>query len=200
MKKALLSLVASVAVASFGSTGALAGPNNFVAPLVVSSGAAACLKNAAGRVTLTDTSENVQTMHVEVTGLPANTDFDFFVTQVPNAPFGLSWYQGDISTDANGVGVGDFIGRFSIETFVVAPGVAAAPAVFGGPFTDALKNPVTAPVQMYHLGLWFDSPASATKVGCAGTTTPFNGEHTAGIQVLNSSNFTDDNGPLRHIR
>ena len=200
MKTAFLSLAATAAAASFGVTDAQAGPNNFVAPLVVSNGAAACLKNAAGRVTITDTSSNVQTMHVEVTGLPSNTGFDFFVIQVPNAPFGLSWYQGDIQTDANGVGVGDFIGRFSIETFIVAPGVAPAPAVFGGPFTDALKNPQTAPVQTYHLGLWFNSPASALKAGCAGTETPFNGEHTAGIQVLNSSNFPDGNGPLRHIR
>ncbi len=29
--------------------------------------------------------------------------------------------------------------------------------------------------------------------------TPFNGEHNAGIQVLNTSNFPDDFGPLRQV-
>ena len=43
-------------------------------------------------------------MKVTVWGLPPNTDFDFFVIQVPNAPFGLSWYQGDIETNKDGVG------------------------------------------------------------------------------------------------
>ena len=51
-------------------------------------------------------------------GLPPNTDFDLFVIQVPNKPFGLSWYQGDIETNKDGVGYGEFIGRFSIETFI----------------------------------------------------------------------------------
>jgi hypothetical protein len=43
-----------------------------------------------------------QHMHVEVAGLPANLGFDVFVIQVPTAPFGLSWYQGDISTNSRG--------------------------------------------------------------------------------------------------
>ena len=35
--------------------------------------------------------------------------------------------------------------------------------------------------------------------GCANTVTRFNGEHNAGIQVLNTRNFTDDDGPLRQL-
>jgi hypothetical protein len=35
--------------------------------------------------------------------------------------------------------------------------------------------------------------------GCPGATTPFNGDHTAGVQVLNTSNFPDDQGPLRQL-
>lgn len=35
--------------------------------------------------------------------------------------------------------------------------------------------------------------------GGPATVTPFNGEHNAGIQVLNTSNFTEDHGPLRNI-
>jgi hypothetical protein len=171
----------------------------FEFPMVVSAGASACLPKASGRVTIHSVGA-VEIMHVAVTGLPPETDFDFFVIQVPKAPFGMSWYQGDIETDRHGNGHGTFIGRFSIETFVVAPGTAPAPVVFGGPFPDASLNPSTNPIQMYHLGLWFNSPADAQKAGCPGTVTPFNGEHDAGIQALNTSNFPDASGPLRNVK
>jgi hypothetical protein len=170
----------------------------FEFPMVVSAGAKSCLPNVSGRVTI-HSSGPTETMHVLVTGLPAKTNFDFFVLQVPKAPFGVSWYQGDIETDHRGNGHGTFIGRFSIETFAVAPGSAPAPSVFNGPFPDATLNPPFNPIQMYHLGLWFNSPADAQKAGCPATVTPFNGEHNAGIQVLNTSNFPDDFGPLRHV-
>lgn len=161
--------------------------------MIPSSGAKVCVPEARGRVALNALGP-VETMHVEVSGLPANTEFDLFVIQVPNAPFGLSWYQGDIDTDSNGRGVGDFIGRFSKETFIVAPGVAPAPKVFPD---NATQNPQTAPVQIYHLGLWFGSPAAAAKAGCSTMGTPFNGTHNAGIQALNTGNFPDRAGPLR---
>jgi hypothetical protein len=171
----------------------------FEFPMVVSAGASACLPKASGRVTIHSIGA-VEIMHVAVTGLPPKTDFDFFVIQVPKGPFGMSWYQGDIETDRHGNGHGTFIGRFSIETFVVAPGSAPAPVVFNGPFPDASLNPPTNPIQMYHLGLWFDNPADAQKAGCPATVTPFNGQHDAGIQVLNTSNFPDPSGPLRNIQ
>ena len=72
--------------------------------------------------------------------------------------------------------------------------------MFDGPFPDATSNPAFAPVQTYHLGLWFNSPADAQKAGCAATVTPFNGEHNAGIQVLNTANFPADAGPLRQLQ
>jgi len=147
---------------------------------------------ASGRVTITHTPQLEENMHVEVTGLPPNTDFDLFVIQVPLKPFGLAWYMGDMATDANGTAVADFIGRFNIGTFIVAPGTAPAPVVLPG---DANSNPPTPPVQLYHLGLWFDSPAAAAKAGCTNTVTPFNSTHNAGVQVLNTSGFKG-NGPL----
>jgi hypothetical protein len=167
-------------------------------PMVVSAGAKTCLPNAKGTVRITPVG-GVDIMDVTVEGLPPKTDFDFFVIQVPKAPFGLSWYQGDIQTDKNGRGHQRFIGIFSVETFTVAPGSAPAPVVFNGAFPDASLNPPFNPIQMYHLGLWFDSPQDAQTVGCPGTTTPFNGQHNAGIQVLNTSNYRDDHGPLRDV-
>jgi len=141
----------------------------------------------------------VEVLKVTVGGLPPKTDFDFFVIQVPNKPFGMSWYQGDIETNRFGVGSGTFIGRFSIETFVVAPGVAEAPLTFDNAFPSDSPNPDTGPIQMYHLGLWFNSPDDAAKAGCPNTVTPFNGEHDAGPQILNTSNFPDLQGPLINV-
>jgi hypothetical protein len=158
------------------------------------------LPHAQGTVSIRSLGP-VEVMKVEVSGLPPKTVFDFFVIQVPLAPFGLAWYQGDIQTDEHGEGSREFIGRFNIETFIVAPGVAPAPAdPFGGPFPDATVNPVTNPVQLYHLGLWFDNPADAVKAGGPGTVTPFNGEHSGGIQILNTSEFPETNGPLEQVQ
>jgi hypothetical protein len=160
---------------------------------------AGCLQHASGRVTVTSMGP-VEVMNVSVQGLPASTEFDLFVIQVPNSPFGLSWYQGDIETDAHGQGHGTFVGRFSIETFIVAPGVANAPVVHHTPpFPDASSNPATAPVHTFHLGLWFNDPHDAIGAACPGAVTPFNGDHTAGIQALSTRNFADDQGPLRQL-
>lgn len=159
---------------------------------------AGCALNATARVTI-NTLGPVEVMHVEATGLPPNAEFDLFVTQLANAPFGMAWYQGDMESNAKGRAVGDFIGRFSKETFIVAPGSGAAPVVHhNAPFPDAATNPPTAPIHTFHLGLWFGTPEVAVAAGCPNTTTPFNGDHTAGIQVLSTRNFTV-NGPLRSL-
>jgi hypothetical protein len=155
---------------------------------------------AAGNVTISPTFGLVENMQVAVSGLPANTDFDLFVIQVPTPTFGLAWYMGDLLTDSKGTAVQSFVGRFSIGTFIVAPGVDPAPVVLKKPpFPDASKNPATAPVQLYHLGLWFDSQVDARKAGCGTTVTPFNSTHHAGVQVLNTSNFPLKAGPLFHV-
>jgi len=198
----------TVAMGAIGSilavTATSGAADNITFPIGRSSAARAagpgCIPAASGRVTVHSLGP-IEFMHVEVLGLPKNAGFDFFVIQLPNKPFGLSWYQGDLNTSSNGIGVGDFIGRFSIETFIVAPGSGPAPVVFNKPpFPDASSNPETGPIHTYHLGLWFDSPAEAAAAGCPATETPFNGEHTAGIQALSSRNFPDLNGPLRMLQ
>ena len=42
----------------------------------------------------------------------------------------------------------------------------------------------------------FNSPTDAGNAECPSTVTPFNGEHNVGVQVLNTSNFPDLQGPL----
>lgn len=160
--------------------------------LVVSSGVARCLPNARGEVRLRSHGPN-QEMEVNVSGLPAHNTFTVFVLQLPHSPFGLSWYQGDIETDEDGTGRAKFTGIFSAETFIVAPGPGPAPVEHP---SDASTNPQTAPVHTFHLGMWFDSTAEAAAAGCPTGQTPFNGDHTAGVQVLNTTNFPDGEGPL----
>jgi hypothetical protein len=149
--------------------------------MVKSAGAASCLKTTAhGRVTISDLGP-VQNMHVEVFALPANIAFTLFVVNTPNAPFTPAWYQGDLTTNAAGNGVLDVTGIFSHETFILNPGTPAVP------------------VELDHLGIWFADPTDAGNAGCPSTPTPFDGDHNAGIQVLNTSNFADDKGPLQRL-
>jgi hypothetical protein len=177
-----------------------AAANTISWPLVKSAGSTCSRINPSGFL-IDHSFGDFENLEVLVQGLPPNTDFDLFSIQVPNGPFGLAWYIGDIQTDASGVGVGNFVGRFSRETFIVATGTPQPNLqVFPG---DASTNPVTPPVHTYHLGLWFNSPTDAVnKGGCAGTQTPFNGEHNAGVQILNTgiSGFTGAKGPLFFVQ
>jgi hypothetical protein len=164
--------------------------------MVPSVGAQTCLPNALARVTVTH-ANRTDNLNLRLSGLPARTVFDFFVIQVPSAPFGIAWYQGRVWTGDDGTAVADFVGRYSRESFAVAAGSAAAPVVFPD---NASSNPAFAPIQTYHLGLWFDDSADAATAGCSNAVTPFNGHHSAGIQVLNTRNYPDDQGPLRHVK
>ena len=193
----LLQLFAACAVLAFTAGSAVGQPPSFgngkgITFDLVPSG---CLASARGHVRVTSKGD-VEVMDVDVEGLPPKTNFDLFVIQVPHAPFGMSWYQGDIETNGDGRGHGQFVGRFNIETFIVAPGSQPAPVVHAA---DASSNPPTAPIHTYHLGLWFNSPNDAARAGCPANVTPFNGDHTAGVQVLNTSNFPDLAGPLRQL-
>jgi hypothetical protein len=160
----------------------------FTFKLVASPGITACLPKAKGTVTITPNSLNDK-MKVSVSGLPANTGFDLFVIEIPNKPFGIAWYQSDLQTGATGTGSVTVQGIFNVETFSVST---------GGPTTTF------APTHQYHLGLWFNDPTVPFNLGCEpGQTspivTPFNGEQHAGIQVLNTSTFPDNAGPLSHV-
>jgi hypothetical protein len=156
---------------------------------------AGCLPNAAARVTVKHDGE-VEKMRVDAWGLPPNTEFDTFIIQVPNFPFGVSWYQGDLESNRAGVAHVEYVGRFQQETFAIAPNTAPAPSVHSSPTPDAASNPPFGPIHTFHVGVWFNSPEDAAKAGCPSNTTPFNGEHNAGVQVLNTAQFPDTAGPL----
>jgi hypothetical protein len=147
-----------------------------------------CLPHAQGNVTIVRGAQN-DTMTISVHGLPAKTGFDLFVIQTPNKPFGVAWYQSDLQTNRHGEGTVVVKGIFNIETFTVDTDPAHA----------------VAPTHQFHLGLWFNSPAKPFNLGCEGSATapivtPFNGEQHAGIQILNTSNFPVNKGPLSHVK
>ena len=158
-----------------------------------------CLPNATANVKIKHGGP-VEIMDVNVAGLPPNTDFDFFVIQKPGAPFGLAWYQGDIETGDDGEGHGSSSDASTKRRSSLRRPPTAAPLVHNNAFPDAGVNPTTIPIHTYHLGLWFNSSADAANAGCPADVTPFNGEHNAGIQVLNTSNFADLQGPLFFVK
>jgi hypothetical protein len=204
MKMKLFIFVAAAIVGLALPMQVQAQPKTIQFALTVSAGAKSCLPKARGTVIVHSFGE-FENLEVLVLGLPPNTDFDLFSIEVPNAPFGLAWYIGDISTDSNGAGVGNFTGRFNVETFVISPGVpkAAPPNVFPSPpavVPEATAGIKTNPVQLYHLGLWFNSAGDAAKAGCPDTHTPFNGVHNAGIQAMNTATFADTPGPLFYLK
>jgi hypothetical protein len=179
----VLGVTATMAVAS----GAPARAHGFSFRLVPSAGISSCLPHARGNVTITPQGENDK-MVVHVAGLPKNSEFDLFVIQVPDKPFGVAWYQSDIDTGRNGTGSVTVRGIFDAETFSVSLG---GTTTFG-------------PTHQFHLGLWFNNPRQPFRLGCepgatSPTVTPFNGEQHAGIQVLNTGQFPDNAGPLKHV-
>jgi len=156
-----------------------------------------CLEGARAHVDVKTTVTDQQIMDVTVTNAPKNTEFEVFVTQQANAPFGVSWYQADFDTNDNGFGEVRARGIFSEELFVFAPGSVKAPQVDD---QDAKKNPAFDPVHTFHLGLWFGSPEEAKDAGCPDTVTAFDGDHEAGIQAFSTRNFRNLKGPLGKIK
>jgi hypothetical protein len=161
---------------------------SFTFSMVPSPNISACLPHAKGTVTITPGSLN-DLMKVSVSGLAPSTGYDLFVIQLPNKPFGVSWYQSDLQTNSSGAGSVSVRGIFNKETFSISPG---GPTVTFGA------------THQYHLGLWFNNPHVPFNLGCEpGATspiiTPFNGEQHAGVQVLNTSNFPDNAGPLSQV-
>jgi len=162
---------------------------------------AGCAANVTGSAHV-ETVGFAENLRVTVKGLAAGTALDIFVIQVPVAPFGLAWYLGDLPVSANGMVTKVFTSRLNEETFAVALGSVAAPRPHKKlPFPDDTENPVFKPIHTYHLGVWFNSPEDAKKNGstCPATVTPFNGDHTAGVQVLNTASFPALKGPLSKI-
>lgn len=190
----------AAAALSIGLTSAGASPtapakhdDSFSFKIVPSPGIKACLPHLGGNAKITTGKLN-DTMTVSVHGAPPNSGFDLFVIQLPNKPFGLSWYQSDVQTGKNGVGSATVKGIFDSETFTVSPGGT----------TTVPAGATIPPQHQFHLGLWFNNPRTPFNLGCepgmpSPVVTPFNGEQHAGIQALNTANFPVNKGPLSKV-
>jgi hypothetical protein len=87
--------VATALLLSLWGASASASHKSISFDMQVSKGAKVCLPHARAEVRIVSDG-SAEDMYIAAEGLPAKTDFDFFVIQVPQAPFGLSWYQGDV--------------------------------------------------------------------------------------------------------
>src|SRR5215469_16227679 len=103
----LLAAGAAATLGFAGGAGAAVKHTTFDMVRSTASVAANCLPGAEAHVTI-ESRGPVEVMKVNASHLPKNTDFDLFVIQVPDAPFGISWYQGDLQTDATGHAHGTF--------------------------------------------------------------------------------------------
>lgn len=136
-----------------------------------------CLPNAAGQVTVLhrEETEGVDTLHLNVSGLPADTDFTVFLTSADafaTPPFGTAEYIGDFTTNAAGIGslkVDAIIG----EAFVSSPGAA------GRVRTD-----------LDHLVIWFADPAQVPSCFNNPPATPFDGDGVAGTTAMSTQGAT----------
>ena len=117
----------------------------------------------------------VDTLHLDASGLPANTEFAVFLTSADafeTPPFGAVEYIGDFTTNAAGIGslkVDAIIAEAFVSTFV------------GG---------TRARVNLDHLVFWFADPAQA-RAACGLTAiTPFDGDGQAGPAAMSSQGQT----------
>ena len=199
---AVLALAAvSVGLVGFAQTGSASATTNFDMVRSTAAVKADCLPNAIGHVRVDQRDQN-ERMTVDVEGLPPNTAFDLFVIQLPDAPFGVAWYQSDLQTQADGQGHVTVQGRFNRETFSLSQGGPTngsdpSQNVTGPAVKDT--NVVFRPTSQFHLGLWFNDAQDAANAHCNPNVTPFNGEQHAGTQILSTRNFPADHGPLEDI-
>ena len=189
-------LAAAAAASALSLTAASAAPvasaqtsGPFTFSLVPSTGIKSCLPHAGGQVTIVPGTQN-DTMHVSISGMPRNSEFDLFVIEQPNKPFGVSWYQADVNADSHGFGQATVRGIFDAETFSVWP---AAPPRSARPTSTTSGCGSTIPTC---LKAWAASP---TGRGTQPIVTPFNGEQLAGIQALNTAQFPVAAGPLSRV-
>lgn len=137
----------------------------------------ACLPNAAGQVTVLhrEETEGVDTLHLNVSGLPANTDFTVFLTSADafaTPPFGVAEYIGDFTTNAAGVG------SLKVD------------AIVGEAFVSAPVSGVRGRTDLDHLVIWFADPAQVPSCFNNPPSTPFDGDGVAGTTAMSSQGAT----------
>ncbi len=137
---------------------------------------AACLPDATGDVTVLHKEDilGVDTLHLNVRGLPANTDFAVFLTSADafaTPPFGTVEYIGDFTTNAAGIGSLK-VDAIIAEAFVSTPGTPRVRA------------------DLDHLVFWFADPNQVPACFNFSGFTPFDGDGHAGPAAMSSRGAT----------
>jgi hypothetical protein len=146
--------------------------------LVPASAAVAnCLPDATGEVTVLHKEDilGVDTLHLDASGLPANTDFAVFLTSADafaTPPFGAAEYIGDFTTNAAG------IGSLKVD------------AIIAEAFVSTLVNGTRVRTNLDHLVFWFADPAQAQAACGLTNITPFDGDGEAGPAAMSSQGNT----------
>ncbi len=130
---------------------------------------AACFPRATAtvKVALTTDAIGKDTFTIRAAGLEPRTDFTVFLIEEAGAPFGAVEYIGDFTTDRYGRADNRF-------TLIVEEAFA---------FDDetGVRD------ELNSVGFWFADPAADD--GCLGVqspVTPFDGDASAGVQMMNS--------------
>jgi hypothetical protein len=134
-----------------------------------------CLPDASARVTLfaREDVRGVDTLDLKAEGLPPDTGFAVFLTELPGPPFGAVEYVGAFTTNAAG------------------RGALRVDAVVEEAFSSTLVGGTRVRKELNHVVIWFADPAGddlCFGVG-GGVITPFDGDGVAGGTVLSSANF-----------
>jgi hypothetical protein len=136
---------------------------------------ATCLPNASGTVTVfpKEDERGVDTLDLKAEGLPRNTTFAVFLTELPGAPFGAAEYIAEFTTNA--------AGRGSVRI----------DATIDEAFSTTVVNGVRVRQDLNHIVLWFADPSADDFCFAPGTgpVTPFDGDGQAGGTALSSRNF-----------
>ena len=170
-----LTMLASSALTILGGIGTARALDTTTFDLVPRSD---CLQGASGQVTVFHKEESlgVDTLHLTVSGLPANTEFTVFLTAADafaTPPFGAAEYIGDFTTNAAGKG------SLKVDTII---GEAFTSTVSGTP-------PARVRADLDHVVIWFADPND--QPACFGNfTTPFDGDGVAGATALSSQGAT----------
>jgi hypothetical protein len=140
---------------------------------------ATCLRDARGQVTVLHKEETlgVDTLHLNVRGLPADTDFAVFLTSADAfaaPPFGAVAYIGDFTTNAAG------LGSLKVDAIIAEAFVS----------TLAGTPPTRGRADLDHLVFWFADPAQVPACFNFVGFTPFDGDGVAGPAAMSSQGAT----------
>jgi hypothetical protein len=134
-----------------------------------SSQLASCFPKAQAHVAVTLTTDAIgkDTFQVHAENLKPRTPFTVFLIEKAAAPFGAAEYIGDVTTGRDGSANGTF--KLIVEE------------------AFAFNNETGSRTDLNSVGMWFADPKDDD--GCLGAASPvtgFDGDASAGVQMLNS--------------